>query len=97
MRSHGLDRRGRQDAGIRAADDQHGHAQKRNELVPERRQRPLDIDVGQRPRDLTACLGQCNSLPPLGLPIIAARISVACKAHWILFDFTFSLGCLPRR
>jgi hypothetical protein len=37
MRGHGLHRRGRQDVGIGAVDDQHGHADKRVELVPERR------------------------------------------------------------
>ena len=33
MRGHGLHRRGRQDVGIGAVDDQHGHADKRVELV----------------------------------------------------------------
>ena len=45
---HGRHRRRRQNVGIFAADDQHGHARQRVEFVPQRRQRALDVDAGER-------------------------------------------------
>jgi hypothetical protein len=78
-RAHGCHRCRRKQVGIRTANDQHWHAGKRIEFVPQSGHGPLDVDPGERASDaeivsgLERAMFEMPSPPRPGEPLIRCQ------------------------